>query len=50
MRISAITSLGMDYGLALRNDLLLKSMWIVGLDALDGRKNIVVVKTIVLAV
>ena len=50
MRIPAITSLGMDDGLALGYDLLLKCMWIVGLDVLDGRMNIVVVKAVIFAV
>ena len=50
MRVSAITSLGMNNGLTFRYDLLLKSVRIVSLDALDGRVNIVVVKAVIFAV
>jgi hypothetical protein len=50
MRVSAIASLGMNNGLTFRYDLLLKSVRIVSLDALDGRVNIVVVKAVIFAV
>jgi hypothetical protein len=49
-RASAITSLGMNNGLTFRYDLLLKSVRIVSLDALDGRVKIVVVKAVIFAV
>ena len=50
MRILAIASLGMNNGLSFGNDLLLKSVGIVGFDTLYSCMNIVVVKTIIFAV
>jgi hypothetical protein len=48
--ILAIAPLGMNDSLPFGNNLLLKSVGIVGLDALDGSMNILVVKAVIFAV
>jgi hypothetical protein len=50
VRILAIASLGMDDSLPFGYDLLLKSVRIIGLNALDGCKNIIMVKAVIFAV